>query len=422
MLGAPGSAGLCGGTASGTGEESKRGHAGHGEVSSPRRRDAGGERGDNGEVFEAVERIAADAVRDGVTPGGVVAVLHGGAVAAMAFGRTQRVAVGGAPASGEPVTVDTVYDVASLTKPVGTLAVFLRLWDEGALALETRAAALVPELTARGGEAITIAHLLGHAAGFPDYLPFHERLWAGERAGAASAREALVRMVGATALVTAPGTAARYSDLGYILLGAALERAGGRRLDELARALVLEPLGMRATRFVDLDRAHPAPPVPGVAPTELCPRRGLVWGEVHDENAHAAGGVAGHAGLFSTAGDLVRFAAAVNAAVRGDAGGPFEPERARRVATTAAAPGTTWRLGWDTPSATPGVSHAGDRWPRDGFGHLAFTGCSLWLDPPRDRAVVILTNRVHPTRAGSGIRELRRAVMDAVVAALDGAS
>ena len=99
--------------------------------------------------------------------------------------------------------------------------------------------------------------------------------------------------------------------------------------------------------------------------------------------------------------------------------GPFDPEPARRVATTPSVPGATWRLGWDTPSPTPGVSHAGDRWPRDGFGHLAFTGCSMWLDPPRDRAVVILTNRVHPTREGSGIRDLRRAVMDAVTGALD---
>ena len=366
-------------------------------------------------MFEAARRIADEAVTSGVTPGGVVAVRARGAVDAMAFGRTHQ----GAEA-GEPVTVDTVYDVASLTKPVATLAVFLRLWERGALALDTPAASLVPELTARGGDGITLAHLLGHAAGLPDYLPFYQRLWAGERAGAASARDALVRMVGQAALLDPPGTTARYSDLGYILLGAGLERAGGQRLDQLARALVFEPLGMAATHFVDLERPHPAPPVTGVAPTEVCARRGLVWGEVHDENAHAAGGIAGHAGLFSTAGDLARFAAAMNAAVRGerDGAGPFDPARARRAATTPSVPGATWRLGWDTPSPTPGVSHAGDRWPRDGFGHLAFTGCSMWLDPLRDRAVVIVTNRVHPTRHGTGIRELRRALMDAVVDAL----
>ncbi len=367
-------------------------------------------------MFESALRIVGEAVTAGVTPGGVVAVSARGSVEALAFGRTH-----GAASAGEAVSIETAYDVASLTKPVATLAVFLRLWEQGALALDTPAGSLLPELTTRGGEGIALAHLLGHAAGFPDYLPFYQRLWAGERAGATSARDALVRMAGETALIDAPGTTARYSDLGYILLGAALERAGGQRLDELARALVFDPLGMAATRFVDLSRPHPAPPVAGVAPTERCARRGLVWGEVHDENAHAAGGVAGHAGLFSTAGDLVRFAAAMNAAVRGERGaaGPFDPERARRLATTPSVPGATWRLGWDTPSPTPGVSHAGDRWPRDGFGHLAFTGCSMWLDPPRDRAVVILTNRVHPTREGSGIRELRRRVMDAVTDALD---
>jgi CubicO group peptidase (beta-lactamase class C family) len=363
-------------------------------------------------VFDAALQIAGEAVTNGVTPGGVLAVHHAGRVEVMAFGRTHR-----ERGAGEPVKVETTYDVASLTKPVATLAVFLRLWEAGAVALETTAVSLLPELTARGGDGITLAHLLGHAAGFPDYLPFYQRLWAGERAGAATAREALVRMAGATALLDEPGTTARYSDLGYILLGAALERAGARRLDELARALVFEPLGMAATRFVDLEAPHPAAPA-GVAPTEVCARRGLVQGEVHDENAHAAGGIAGHAGLFSTAGDLARFAAAMNAAVRGEPG-TFEPERARRVATTPSVPGATWRLGWDTPSPSPGVSHAGDRWPKDGFGHLAFTGCSIWLDPPRDRAVVLLTNRVHPSRNGSGIRELRRGVMDAVVAALD---
>jgi serine-type D-Ala-D-Ala carboxypeptidase len=372
---------------------------------------------DNSRMFEAVERVLLEAVTSGITPGGVLAVHDGAAVATLPFGRSQHASADGAPA-GEEVRAETVYDVASLTKPVASLTVFLRLWQAGRIELETQATALVPELTARGGEDIRIVHLLGHAAGLPDYLPFYQRLWAGERAGAASARDALVRMAGETALVDAPGTTTRYSDLGYILLGAALERAGGARLDELARALVFEPLAMAATRFVDLERPHAAAPVAGVAPTEVCPRRGLVWGEVHDENAHAAGGICGHAGLFSTAGDLVRFAAAMNAAVRGERG-LFDPERARRLATTPSVPGSTWRLGWETPSREPGVSHAGDRWPKDGVGHLGFTGCSMWLDPPRDRAVVLLTNRVHPTRERGGIRELRRAVMDGVVAALD---
>jgi CubicO group peptidase (beta-lactamase class C family) len=177
---------------------------------------------------------------------------------------------------------------------------------------------------------------------------------------------------------------------------------------------------MHGTFFVD--REAPRAARPGViAPTEICPRRGLVAGEVHDENAHAAGGICGHAGLFSTAADVARFAGAVCAAVAGEPG-VFSPAAARALATTESTPGSTWRLGWDTPARAAGMSHAGDRWPRDGFGHLGFTGCSMWLDPPRRRHVVLLTNRVHPARDGAGIRELRRALMDAVVAVLDGAA
>jgi serine-type D-Ala-D-Ala carboxypeptidase len=365
---------------------------------------------------EAVRSIAGAAVSRGVTPGGVLAAGRGTAGEArgdiVPFGTTQS----HPPGAGVPVSASTVYDIASLTKPVATLAVFLRLADAGRIALDTPARALLPELDAEGTEPITVAHLLGHTAGFPDHVRFYERLWAGERAGAADPRGALLRMAGATPLLDAPGTTARYSDVGYILLAALLERAGGRRLDELARTLVFEPLGMSSTFFVDLEAPPGRPTGAGlpIAPTEVCPRRGLVRGEVHDENAHAAGGIAGHAGLFSTAEDLVRFARAVLAALSG-APGILSPELLRRLVATPAAPGSSWRLGWDTPSATPGISHAGDLWPRDGFGHLGFTGTSLWLDPTGGRHAVLLTNRVHPSREGTGIRELRRDLMDAVI-------
>jgi CubicO group peptidase (beta-lactamase class C family) len=361
---------------------------------------------------EQVEPILRAAVSSGVTPGGMLTVADGGEpVDSIPFGRTQN----GPP--GEPVGEATVYDIASLTKPVATVAVFLRLQAEGRVALDTMAAGLVPELVAPGGEGIEIRHLLGHSAGFPDHVRFYQRLWAGDRAGAASARDAMVRMAGATELLSPPGAETRYSDVGFILLGAALERAGGDRLDRLARRLVLDPLGMASTSFVDLE-APTRPRLAGpVAPTEICPRRGLVAGEVHDENAHAAGGICGHAGLFATAGDLARFAAAMNRAVRGEPG-LFDPALARTLVTTPSTPGSTWRLGWDTPSPEPGASSAGDRWSRAGFGHLGFTGCSMWLDAERERHAILLTNRVHPSRDGSGIRELRRAVMDAVSAAL----
>lgn len=348
------------------------------------------------------------AVADRVTPGGVLA--HGGLdgdPVIIPFGTTEP------GPDGRPVTAATLYDIASLTKPLATTAVLMHMVGTGELALERPAIELIPELVGPEAEHITLAHLAGHAAGFPAHVPFYERLWAGDRAGASSAREALVRMAATTPRPSAPGQRALYSDLGYILLAAALERAGGARLDALVAERVTGPLAMTATRFVDLE----AVPIerPEAAPTERCDRRGLVRGEVHDENAHAAGGICGHAGLFATAGDVAAFGRAILAATAGRAGAGFEPEVVRRFLATAAAPATTWRLGWDTPSPEPGISHAGDRWPRDGVGHLGFTGTSLWLDPGGGRYAVLLTNRVHPTRAGTGIKELRRAVMDAVV-------
>jgi len=361
----------------------------------------------------AIEPIVCAAAGAGVTPGGVVAVSDGGQPPLLLpFGITQS-----HPQPGEAVRADTIYDIASLTKPVASSAVLMVLLEAGAIALDTPARALLPELVAPGSESIAIAHLVGHSAGFPDHVKYYERIWSDDWAGADSARAALIRMAGATALVAPPGQTTRYSDVGYILLGAALERAAGERLDRAAARLVFEPLAMCSTFFVDLDGPRAASPGP-IAPTEICPRRGLLVGEVHDENAHAGGGICGHAGLFSTAADIARFADALCAAVAGEAGA-FSPAVARGLVGSESTPGSTWRLGWDTPARAPGASQAGDLWPRDGFGHLAFTGCSLWLDPPRRRHIALLTNRVHPSRDGTGIRELRRAVMDAALGALD---
>jgi CubicO group peptidase (beta-lactamase class C family) len=218
-----------------------------------------------------------------------------------------------------------------------------------------------------------------------------------------------------------PGETALYSDVGYILLTETLERITNTRIDELTATLVTGPLGMASTRYVDLEAKPRFRFAPGtIAPTEICASRGLLIGEVHDENAHAAGGICGHAGLFSTARDLSRFAAALCCTAAGRGGTPFSPQVVQRFFSTPATPSSTWRIGWDTPSPVPGVSHAGDLWPRSGVGHLAFTGCSLWLDPSRQRWVVLLTNRVHPNRSREGIRDLRREVMDAVVRELDG--
>src|SRR5262249_51653780 len=158
---------------------------------------------------------------------------------------------------------------------------------------------------------------------------------------------------------------------------------------------VAEPLGLGRARYPGTAE------LPGAVATEI-DDRGLVAGQVHDENAYFGGGVCGHAGLFATIEDVATFAAAIVETVAGRPRRRWRTEVVQQFITERAAPDTTWRLGWDTPSAAPGVSHAGDLWPRTGaIGHTGFTGTSLWLDLPRGRWVALLTNRVHPTRHGT---------------------
>lgn len=353
----------------------------------------------------------------GVTPGGVLMYGDQGQdVEVLAFGRSQVEP----PQQGFEVTADTIYDVASLTKPMATAACFMKLGVDP----NERAISLVPELCTRGAERITFAHLLGHTSGLPAHQLFYERLRAGERLGRSSAREALFAMVCKTALTAEPGTRQEYSDLGYIALGLAIERATGKRLDQAVRALVTEPLGLSDTFYIDLEREPDERHVAAkerIAPTEVCPYRGLVHAEVHDDNAHAGGGIFGHAGLFSTAGDVARFARALLELLGGRAVGGFEPERVRAFTSTSAAPEATHTLGWDRPSPDPERTHTGALWPRETtLCHLGFTGAGVWLDPARGRYLVLLTNRVHPSRDLPGIRELRLEVTDAVARALDG--
>jgi CubicO group peptidase (beta-lactamase class C family) len=282
---------------------------------------------------------------------------------------------------------ETWFDIASLTKPLSTVALTLMALDEGALTLETRPR---PDCT--------IGELLTHASGLPAW----------RRLG--DSRQEILRAVATEPLESPPGAVARYSDLGFILLGATVEAALGEPLDVAFARRIAAPLGV-ATTFCPRDPAR-------CAPTE-----GALRGVVHDDNARAMGGVAGHAGLFSTARDLSRLAhawvMAWHGARRIRAGTVprlWPPARVRQCWTPSTVPGSTWCLGWDRPSARG--SSAGEHWPKDGVGHLGFTGCSLWIDPPRARWVVLLSNRVHPSAANEAIKGFRPALHDAIVAAL----
>ena len=325
-------------------------------------------------------------------------------------------------AHGAPVTARTAFDLASLTKVVGLTTAAMMLVDEGKLDLDAPVTRYVPAFTA-GGDSVTVRHLFTHSSGLAAWRPFFQRV---------HSRAEMLALVNAEPLEAAPGARMVYSDLGAMLLTEVVERVTGKRLDRFLAARLFGPLGMKDTRYLPprswLDR---------IAPTEMDTtwRHRLVRGEVHDENAASMGGVSGHAGLFSTAPDLVRFvqflmrggteregtgAQGHRGTVRGQEGsgqGGARLIRAETIArfTAVQRPGFSSRaLGWDTPSEN---SSAGSHLSARAFGHTGFTGTSIWVDPEQDLFVILLTNRVYPTRNNDLIREVRRRVADLAVAA-----
>ena len=325
-------------------------------------------------------------------------------VARLLRGRTRRI-----PDAGPRIDDRTYFDVASLTKPMSTVACAMVLVGDGALDLDTPIRRYLDRATSTG----TVRQLLGHSAGCAAHVEFFRAL---RDAPPADPYAELVAQATREPAASEPGTVAVYSDLGFIMLGAIIERVANRPLAEAFADMVATPLELSA-RFVPAS----ADALESVVATEL-DERGVVTGRVHDENCYYGGGVAGHAGLFARLDDVSRFAAAIVACAAGESRGRFKPEVVKHFLTDAPLAGSTWRLGWDTPSLQPGVSQAGDRWPRRfGIGHTGFTGTSMWLDLQNRRWSVLLTNRVHPSRHGSAdaIKSLRRAVNDAVVELLD---
>jgi CubicO group peptidase (beta-lactamase class C family) len=308
------------------------------------------------------------------------------------------------PDPGAEITGATPFDLASVTKPMATVSIAMVLVARGLLDLDAPVRRYLPAAATLG----TVRQLLGHSAGCAAHVEFFRRLRVESHA---DPRAVLVDRAQREPCQP-PGVAAVYSDLGFIQLGAVLERAAERPLEQLFADLVAGPLGLSSARYAGTTPIH------GAVATEL-DDRGLVCGLVHDENCHAGGGVAGHAGLFGSIIDVGTWCAALVDTCAGTARGVFTSEIAQRFITDTPLAGAAWRLGWDTPSPTPGVSQAGDRWPRTGaVGHTGYTGTSVWLDIANRRWVALLTNRVHPTRhnaTADAIKALRRAVGDMVV-------
>jgi CubicO group peptidase (beta-lactamase class C family) len=322
-----------------------------------------------------------------------------------------------------PMGPDIVFDLSSLTKPLATVSALLVLMREGKLRIDDKITRFVPNFGVYGKHTITVAQLLAHCAGLAAWRPYHRELARTEkqRLATRAAAEMVFERVHRERLEYEPGTKSVYSDLGFMLLGELVEILGHMPLDRFCAERIFRPLRLRATGFVDLAGLRMRKIVPvsdAIAPTERCPWRGRVLcGEVHDDNAWAMGGVAGHAGLFSTARDVHRLVAVLAACARGEEDF-FPPELVRRMwRRDDAVPGSSWALGWDTP--TPGTSSAGTKASPRAVGHLGFTGTSVWIDPDRDAHVVLLTNRVHPTRTNEKIRAVRPRVHDAVWEALD---
>ena len=290
-------------------------------------------------------------------------------------------------------TVDTIFDLASLTKVIATGTQAMRAVEAGALALDARVAGHLPDWRGADRERVTIADLLEHASGLTAYLPFFR-----DHHGRADFERAICTLP----LEYAPRTQSIYSDLGFILLAFILDDVGF----PVARVHALDGSGLQTG---DPCFNPPKELRARCAPTELDLWRGrLLQGEVHDENGWALGGIAGHAGLFGTAAGVGSFAREVLAGLAG-------PERSglHRFVKKSTVPGSSRALAWDTMLPT---SSCGTRLSPRAIGHTGFTGTSLWIDPELDLYVVLLTNRVHPTRENNAIQPVRRALHDALAA------
>lgn len=346
--------------------------------------------------LEAAFAVLADEIQSGLLPGAVAVIARRGTVAAWrALGWAQL-----HPARRQ-IEPSTLFDLASLTKVIATLPSVLLLLERGAFRLDDPVCRFFPEFTGEGREEVRIRHLLTHTGGLPPGIPLYR--YEGDR-------EARIRQVFTVQLQAKPGARVIYTDLGFILLGELVTRLTGKGLDEFARQHVFEPLGMSSACF-----NPPAELRSRCAATEYREHLGRhQCGEVHDENATALGGVAGHAGLFATAIDVAAYGQ-----MWLNGGSPVLSPATVAAATRDQTPGLDDCRGWGWIVCRPDSAFmsCGDLFSPGSFGHTGFTGTSLWIDPSRELVVALLTNRVHLGRQEHILR-LRPRFHNAVAAAL----
>ena len=368
--------------------------------------------------FQPVESAFQDAVAQGVFPGAVVLVSKDGEIVfEQAFGSRSLIP------EKAPLKPNTIFDLASLTKPLATTVAIMILVREKKIRLDDQITRFIPMFGVFGKSTATFRQMLNHSSGLPAWKPFHEEIVKLEKAGrinfvaSRAAKSFVYEQIHREKPLSAPGAQGLYSDLGFMILGESVEVVSSATLERFCQDRIFKPLGLRSTAFVDLSqlRTRRLQPVEEmIAPTENCPwRKRILCGEVHDDNAYAMGGVAGHAGLFSSARDIHALLACLNRCLHGK--DDFLPKALLEefLAKDEKVPNSTCALGWDTPS--PDKSASGSRFSPRSVGHLGFTGTSVWWDIEKNCHIILLSNRVHPTRKNEKIKDFRPHVHDLIM-------
>ena len=348
--------------------------------------------------FKALEALVEQSIADSVFPGASIAVLYkDDVVFHKAFGRQTY------DKHSPPADISTIYDLASLTKPVVTTSIIMQLSEKDSLDIHAPVSRYIPEFSRNGKGNVTIKNLLLHNSGLIAHRFFIKTCRTADE---------VVEAIYNEKLVSPPGSKTKYSDLGFITLGKVIERVTGTTLEENFNARFVQPFGMRSTHFNPPDSFHRR-----IAPTE----KDTLWTIpkprplVHDHNTALLGGVAGHAGLFSTTGDLLMFVKMLMQEGSYNGTTFFSPSTLKRF--TQRHPGHSRALGWDLRSLN-GRSSSGQYFSASSYGHLGYTGTSIWIDPEKDLAVITLTNRVYPSSENIKIRKFRPALHNTVIKCL----
>lgn len=354
--------------------------------------------------MEQINTLMVQAVQDNVFPGGVLLVFKGNAVTFFeAYGYADIF-------SKRPVKRDTVFDLASLTKPLATTLAVMKLVQQNRLDIDQTLESVLPQFRDTGKGAINIRHLLEHNSGLPDHRPYYEQL----RELAPNIRKSALRdFLVKESLIHPIGEKLLYSDLGFMILAWIVETVSGKRLDHFVGEEIYKRLGLENLFFVETYPFKKQSASLEFAATELCPWRNILLnGSVHDDNAYIVGGIEGHAGLFGTAADVCSLLSELLATFHGYFSTcVFQRNILKEFFKRQE--GTDRGLGFDTPSLQD--SSSGSYFSKRSVGHLGFTGTSFWMDLDRSVIVILLTNRVHPSRDNIKIRAFRPKLHDAVM-------